>query len=666
MNNYVIAKYIRLSLDDEASESQSIPHQRLLLNKHIDELEIPNTEVLEFVDNGYTGTNMERPGVQEMLDLVRSGKVNCITVKDFSRFSRNSMDSGYFIEQVFPLYQVRFISVSDRFDSDNYKNDTGGIDVAFKFLMHEYYSKDLSVKIKSARRIQMARGENIVANAIYGYRKNEKGKWEPDPEAADVVRHIFKLALEGYTTGQIRDKMFAERYSTPKEYFDAKKGIKVAPTFMWLTSMLNRMLKNEQYTGCYISGKRETTQVGRKECIMNDKFDWIIIHDSHPALVSKEDFARLQEMLKRPKELAPNKPVPSKHSNKLRSQIVNGERKPCAVPYGYTIGEGGEWIIDATAAKIVGEIYEMALQGFAVKKIAEKLKGSGYPTPAEHIKLKRGYTLHPTCNWSEGGIRVMLKDEQFIGSYVAGKSFQDTNGKMYHRPKSEWIIIPDKHPAIITKDVFMKVQEIRAKSRKNMSSRDYLLRGKNACGCCGIALIYSDTTASPQYLCMHTYADPMAACHKMKISASELDEVVLTAIRKQAEIVLNSKDLSECVKVSAGDKTIADIEKIIRDCIEQRQQIYEQFILCEIDKPTYQSQKDLCSERLEKLNKQIARLRQAERSKQAGQKNFDIAKQVLEGAATPREIVETLIDKVHVFPEKRIEIKWKIADFTQV
>ena len=109
----IIAKYIRLSVDDGITESLSIPHQSMILDAHIDELDIPNATVIEFVDNGYTGTNMERPALQEMLDLVRSGRVNCIVVKDFSRFSRNALESGYYIEQVFPLYHIRFISVSD-------------------------------------------------------------------------------------------------------------------------------------------------------------------------------------------------------------------------------------------------------------------------------------------------------------------------------------------------------------------------------------------------------------------------------------------------------------------------------------------------------------------------------------------------------------------------
>ena len=138
MDKQILAKYIRLSLDDTQSDSMSIEHQRLILDKYILDSELDGP-VQEFVDNGFTGTNFERPAVQELLELVREGKVGAILVKDFSRFGRDAIETGYFIERVFPLYQVRFISVSDHFDSFDYNGDTGGMEVAFKLLMSEYY-----------------------------------------------------------------------------------------------------------------------------------------------------------------------------------------------------------------------------------------------------------------------------------------------------------------------------------------------------------------------------------------------------------------------------------------------------------------------------------------------------------------------------------------------
>ena len=133
---YVIALYIRLSTEDSKVGSFSIENQKRVLHQYVDTMEgIKNIEVIEFIDNGYSGTNFERPAVQEMLDLVREGKINCIIVKDFTRFGRNSIEVGYFMERIFPIYGIRFISINDDFDSDKLHGDTGGINVAFNYLI---------------------------------------------------------------------------------------------------------------------------------------------------------------------------------------------------------------------------------------------------------------------------------------------------------------------------------------------------------------------------------------------------------------------------------------------------------------------------------------------------------------------------------------------------
>jgi hypothetical protein len=675
MNDYVIAKYIRLSIEDEKTESMSIPHQRLLLDRHIEELDIPNAAVLEFVDNGHTGVNMERAAVQEMLELVRSGRVHCIAVKDFSRFSRNAMDSGYFIEQVFPLFQVRFISVDDNFDSDNYKNDTGGIDIAFKFLMHEYYSADLSKKVKSAKRILMQRGDNIVANAIYGYRKNGGGKWEPDPEPAEIVKQIFSMALCGDSTTQIRDKLCAERIPTPKEYIERKRGKDIDPSYMWTTRMIQHTLENVQYTGCYVSGKQEPKAVGSHSKIHTDKSTWIVIEGSHPPIISKEDFAAVQALLSRYKKSTTAKPV----SNPLeinsisskRKRMISGERMPSNVIYGYAKDDSGNLVIDPASANIVLKIYRMAAQGVSVREIRDKLTDAGYPTPMEYIKLGRGYDIIPTCLWTDKCVRATLQNIQYAGAYVSGRILKDhKTGKKYHTAKSDWIVIPGKNPPIVSMELFEEVQRILengTSGKRNTRSRDYLLRGDIVkCGCCGYALSYDDSTRNAVYRCFRTLADHDSECRKLKIDAAELDDVTLAIIRKQAEVVLNIADLAKIRKIGIEEKRESDYGKEIRDCIEQRQQAYEQFVLDEIDRETYQSLRSDCAERLGRLNTQLTVFRQAERDKQEGKKAAVIAKHTLSDAATPREIVETLIDKIFVFPDKRIEIRWKIADFAKV
>jgi len=663
MNEYVIGKYIRLSQDDAVSESMSIPHQRLLLDRHIEKLDLPCAKVLEFVDNGYTGTNLERPAFQEMIELVRCGKIDCIIVKDFSRFARHELESGYYIEQVFPLYRVRFIAVGDSFDSSDYKDGSGGMDMAFKFMIHEYYSKDLSKKVKSAKRAQMMKGEYIVAGAVHGYRKNDKGRWEPDPEAADVIARIFRMALDGLSTAQIRDKLFEARCPSPKEYSLMKQGKEVVPKFMWPTRSIYKILTNEQYTGSYVAGKHETIRVGSRDRIVNDKSEWIIIPDRHPAIVSKDDFERVQALLENPKELSNCKPEPSEHSSKCKTRIASGERKSSAVPYGYIIDDNGDWAVSEAAASVVKEVFDMALQGLSTIEISDRLCAAGYPTPTEQKKLDKGQDIQPTNRWLSQAIKDMLKDEQYVGTYIAGKTYQIATDKKYLVPKSEWIRIPGLRPAIIGEDVFAQVQAIRAESRKHMRHREYLLCGKAVCGCCGHALSYSDSGAKYTYRCMHTHADPDAKCHKMKVSAGEIESAVMAIIRKQAEVVLASDDLTGFQKTSASEKQAADVEKQIGQLTEQRQQCYESFSNCEIDRDTFRLQKAEYTAQIDMLTNQLAVIRQAERDKDANTKIAALANDALSDKATPTDIVNALIDKVLVFPGNHLEIHWKFANF---
>lgn len=666
MSEYVIGKYIRLSQDDAVSESLSIHNQRLLLDGHIAKMGIPVANVLEFVDNGYTGTNLERPAFQEMIELVRCGKIDCIIVKDFSRFARHELESGYYIEQVFPLYRVRFVSVGDGFDSNDHKDGSGGMDMAFKFLMHEYYSKDLSKKVKTALHARMQKGEHIVARAVHGYRKNEGGRWEPDPEAAEVIKRIFQMALEGNSTSQIRDKLFESRCPTPREYTLLKKGRDIVPKCMWQAGKLYSILVNEQYIGSYVSGKRESTRVGDKTIVLNDKSEWIVIQDRHPALVSKEDFARVQEMLRNPNGSASDRPAPCDHSRSCKAQMISGERKSSLILYGYVKDSGGDWAIAEPAASVVRDIFGMAQQGLSAIEIRDKLKESGCPSPSEQQRLVRGHAIQPLGNWSPIAVNNILKNEQYTGTYVAGKTYKTATDIQCRVDESEWVRIPDMHPAIISRDVFTQVQAIRAGIRKNRRRRrEYLLRGKAACGCCGFIMAYNDYNTVKTYCCAHTRADPAAECHKMIVSAEELESAVMAAIRKQAEVVLGSDDLSGIRKTRAGERQAADFEKQIDQLAKRRQQCYEQFVSLEIDRDTFVSLKEDITAQIESLTSRLAAIRQMERDNDSNAKIAALAKDALSDKATPKDIVDALVEKVLVFPGNHLEIRWKFANFAE-
>ena len=273
MQKYVIALYIRLSIEDYKYDSLSIENQSLVLHEYAASMpEALNAEIMEFIDNGYSGTNFERPQVQKLIELVRANQIDCIIVKDFSRFGRNSIETGYFIERVFPLFHTRFISISDDFDSSKFKGDTGGMDVAFKYLISEYYSRDMSIKTKSAKYAKMQRGEYQSKICPYGYRKSADGRMEPDPEAAAIVQFIFQLAAEGINATAITRELFRRSIPTPGQY-KAAHGNHTHDISrchgIWSTSTILRILEDERYTGVYVIGKRAVLEVGGTRSRLN-------------------------------------------------------------------------------------------------------------------------------------------------------------------------------------------------------------------------------------------------------------------------------------------------------------------------------------------------------------------------------------------------------------
>lgn len=320
---YIIALYIRLSVEDSKVHSMSIENQKLTLHHYVDTMEgVRNAEVLEFVDNGYSGTNFNRPQVQEMIGLVREGKINCIIVKDFSRFGRNFVDVGYYMEMVFPLYGVRFISINDNFDTEQLHGSTGGLQVAFEYFKAEFYSRDLSMKYKSAKQIKFRRGEYQSKICPYGYHKGSDGRMEPDAETAPNVRLIFELARDGCGAKEITRKLFERGIPTPGEY-KATHGAAWHDVSrcggIWSESTVANILDDERYTGTYIIGKREVREVGGSRVRMKDESQWVKIPDHHPAIISKELFEQVRaKRVRRP--CAPR----SDHAYTLKGKVFCG------------------------------------------------------------------------------------------------------------------------------------------------------------------------------------------------------------------------------------------------------------------------------------------------------------------------------------------------------
>ena len=217
---YHAAIYLRLSRDDEGKkESDSIHNQRELLKSYIESH--PDIKLYgEYSDDGYTGTNFDRPGFQKMMDLVQKNVIDCIIVKDLSRLGRNYIETGRYIDQIFPMLGVRFISINDNYDSASESNEADEIIIPFKNLINDAYCRDISMKVRSQLDTKRKNGKFVGSFAAYGYKKdpNDVNKLIVDDKAAEVVKMIFNLRLEGYSPGRIADKLNNMGIASPLQY----------------------------------------------------------------------------------------------------------------------------------------------------------------------------------------------------------------------------------------------------------------------------------------------------------------------------------------------------------------------------------------------------------------------------------------------------------------
>ncbi len=299
MLKWKVGVYLRLSNDDkDKSESNSITNQRNLINLFIKkEKDIKIKDY--YIDDGYSGTNFDRPDFQRLLSDIKNGDINAVIVKDLSRLGRNYIEVGNYIEQVFPLYNVRFIAINDNVDSYKDPKSVDNVIVPFKNLMNDEYARDISNKVRSVLNTKKTNGEFIGSVAPYGYLRDPKNKHKfiIDKEASSVVKKIFNMALDGKSKKKIIDDL--NRYGIlPHALYQNKKGIynhKITESmFFWNTRTLDRILQNQSYTGDLVQGTRKIISHKVHKTIKLDSDAWIIVPNHHIALVSKEEFYKIQ------------------------------------------------------------------------------------------------------------------------------------------------------------------------------------------------------------------------------------------------------------------------------------------------------------------------------------------------------------------------------------
>lgn len=303
-----VAIYLRLSLEDVdkrtncmKDESNSIVSQRMLLTRHLDQnpnlCDLPR---LEFCDDGFSGTNFDRPDFARMIECAKRGEISCIMVKDLSRFGRDYLEVGDYLEHIFPFLGIRFISVNDHYDSSRHEGKTIGMDIAFKNLVYDYYSKDLSKKVKSAMGMRQ-REARYVSTVPYGYQPDPKDKHQLilDMETAPVTRRIFTEIIAGKSCTQVAKELNEDRIPTPSQH----KGRTSNSTFpQWTHRTVHNIIENLKYTGAMVNHTRESRFIRDKSQHRVPREEWFIRENAHEAIVSHEEYDQAQAAIQHRKK----------------------------------------------------------------------------------------------------------------------------------------------------------------------------------------------------------------------------------------------------------------------------------------------------------------------------------------------------------------------------
>ena len=308
---FIAAAYLRLSKEDAVvagapkAESDSISNQKSLIKNFVKDY--PDIKIAEYyVDDGYTGVVFERPAFQRMLSDISDGKINCVIVKDLSRFGREYINAGKYMQKLFPNMGVRFIAINDNYDSLNSDDQTQGIVLSIKNLMNDNYCRDTSIKIRSILEAKRQNGDFVTNFCPYGYKKctDNHNKIEIDEYSGAVVQDIFKWLLDGFSLYKIAEKLNAMGIKTPMDY-RLEKGEKINTHFKkneiaeWSHNIVRRIAENPVYIGTLIQGKSTTPNYKlKKNIVIKDMEEWAIVENNHEPLIDERIFYVVQRLLR--------------------------------------------------------------------------------------------------------------------------------------------------------------------------------------------------------------------------------------------------------------------------------------------------------------------------------------------------------------------------------
>ena len=299
-NDFNTGIYIRLSQEDKGklyeSDSESVINQKELLRNYVKNNNF--NLVGEYVDDGFSGTDFERPGFKRLLDDINNRKINCVIVKDLSRQGRDHVMTGYYMESYFPENNIRFISILEAYDS--FKNQASNDSSTFIMACNDYYSKQNSIKIRNVLNEKRKSGKFVGSLPCFGYMRDplDKGHLIPNPETAPIVKMIFEWRKNGIGPSRIATMLNEKRYPTPSGYKGTKFSIRLINRDKWNISSIKKILSNRIYTGDMIQHTQTKVNYKSKKKITLDESLWMVVENTHEPLVDKNTFEYISKLIK--------------------------------------------------------------------------------------------------------------------------------------------------------------------------------------------------------------------------------------------------------------------------------------------------------------------------------------------------------------------------------
>ena len=600
---YHAAIYVRLSKEDgavashEKTESNSIANQKSLIRDFLEnknDIEV----VQEYVDDGFSGSNFERPAFQMMLEDIKKGKIDCVVTKDLSRFGREYIDSGMYIERLFPAMGVRFIAINDGIDSGEAKSQSDEIIIPFKNLINDAYCRDISIKIRSHLEIKRKQGDVITAFVPYGYKKNDKDKHklEIDVYAANVVKDIFRMKLHGKSQDAIACELNSSGILPPAEYarlsFESeanKERDTVDTQIAYIREFINSqddMVEVEVYADISVTGTtferpefdrmiqdiragrintvitRDLSRLGRNYVEAGNYIERVFpfLDVRYIAITDDFDTARPGTDLSVPLKNIVNE----YYSKDLSKKVETGKHSIWAQggfsegtpPYGYYRATDGsrKLLIDEEVSDNVVRIFNIFLDGKGYAGIAKTLQNEGILSPPKYRFYKSGKIelAEKAREWHYSHVKEILQGEYYIGNIVHGKQRKalDTGRKNVKTDASTWQRIENVHEPIIDKDTFYKTRERMEHIKKKHleaskpkadvpNKPDNILVYKTKCACCGgSVLIGRHHTYSEKfyYKCKNRRKLARLCENKYSYDYSEVMDSVFSVIRQHMSL----------------------------------------------------------------------------------------------------------------------------------